>query len=375
MRGGGLRKGARGKVGGWLVGWAVVFAGVGAGRAVQAEPRPRVVILNADGADAVQREATTRLRAELRAAGFEVVEAQGAQEGARTAQEGARAGSAEESDLARAARVFEGVAAVKVARSRGGASVTLWLREREGRGRTRAVSAQGRSAPSVVAVRAVEELQASQLGVEGGARATEVEAGSAPEEEAARRGEVGAEGAAKPRLGTAAVEGGVGLLLGGGVGPAVGPFLRVSLGAELSGRPGEVLAARVTLAGPAFAPDLAGAVGSVSVRQELALVEVVYSLGALGPLVPRVSVGAGAYHLRAVGDPRSPYEATSGEVWAALVGAGAGVGWSLGERLSVVVDAQVLFAQPRPVVALAGERLGAPGRPSVGGFLGLLVVL
>src|SRR6185295_6204149 len=69
------------------------------------------------------------------------------------------------------------------------------------------------------------------------------------------------------------LDAGVGVLAGpGGVGPAVLPVL------GLSSRATADLALRVRAGGPAFAADLDVPVGTVSVRQELASLEVVLRL-------------------------------------------------------------------------------------------------
>ena len=244
------------------------------------------------------------------------------------------------------------------------------------RAAVRTISAEGASAPSVVAVRAAEILEASRIKLER-ARPPADTGAKEPPTGAVTEGAGGApaQKPAGPLHGGIGVEVGAVVLQGGGVGPAVGPFVRVEAGAALPGGSSGALAARVRLVGPTFAPELTGGAGTLDVRQEMAMAEAVYSLEALGPVVPRLSAGVGVYHLHAAGDPAPPYEAASGEVWAALAGAGAGLGLPLGARVAVLLDVQVLFAEPRAVVRLAGEQLGAPGRPSVGGFLGLVVKL
>lgn len=332
-----------------------------AGRAA-AEPssarRGRVVILVAAGQDELLREAATRLGAELGAAGFEVAQL----------DPGAPDPAAPPVDLARAARDRGAVAAVRLDRSGDGVGAALWL-ERDGGAdpATHTIAGQGAAAPSVVAVRTVELLEASRIA------AAETPPRPAPPPGAAAPGAPLA--GRPPLLRGLGVEAGLFVLHGGGVGPAAGPSLRLSLGAPLAGRGEEVVAARITLAGPAFAPELAGAAGALSVRQELGMAEAVFALGATGPVVPLLSAGVGAYHLHAEGDPAPPYVPASGDVWAVIAGAGTGLGFRLGARWTAVLDLQVLFTEPRPVLQLAGERLGAPGRPSFGGFLGVAAAL
>jgi hypothetical protein len=350
----------------------------------------RVVILRAAGDDEVLAEAATRLQAELRAAGFEVVlmdpAALGEPGPARPAGTPAGSGGDLRERMDRAAQGAGAFAAASLSRSAAGATVDLWIVDRVTKKMVvRSVTGAGASAPSVLAVRAVELLQASLL--EASARRSDepipgdVERWIAPPP-------------LPPAPALGLLEGvtmaaGVALLQSAdGIGPAVGPALRVSLGARRGPAPPDrtalspaspgapaSFAGRLTVAGPALAPALAGEAGTVSVRQELALLELVYAFPARGPLVPVLSAGAGAYHLHIAGAPDPPLRAAEGDVWAALAGAGAGVGLRLTERAALLADAQVLFTQPRPVVQLASEMLGTAGRPTFAGFLGLLARL
>jgi hypothetical protein len=329
----------------------------------------RVVVLVGDNADdAVLREAAVRLRAELGAAGFDVVRV------ARTPGVDLRA------DMERAAREAGAFAAATISRSPAGATADLWIADRLTRKTVvRTAEVGGASTPSVLAVRAVELLQASLL------------ESSAPRSPAKGEGSDAAERTlpddvtrwmAPPQPRPGPLEG-LGLEAGAAVllstdrlGPALGPMLRLSLGGsrrELSIPAG--VAARLTFTGPVLGPALGGALGTVSVRQELAVMEAVCTLESDAPVAPVLSAGMGVYHLHASGAPEEPYRSAAGEVWslAAVVGAGAAV--RITERAAVLVDGHALFTEPRPVVALARERLGSAGRPSFAGFLGLLVRL
>jgi hypothetical protein len=136
-----------------------------------------------------------------------------------------------------------------------------------------------------------------------------------------------------------------------------------------------VLAGRLTIAGPTFAPPLEGRAGTISVRQELAALEAVYAPAASAPIVPVFSAGAGAFHLHAVGAPRPPYMSARGDVWAAFLCAGAGFGVRLSDRTAALVALNALFTEPRAVIHLAGEPLGSAGRPTFAVFFGLSVRL
>ncbi|WP_437941106.1 hypothetical protein [Sorangium sp. So ce341] len=356
-------------------------------RAAAAPPAPsqqaaaaasRVVIVEADADDPLVREAATRLRAELGAAGFEVVSVpRGREADARAA-------------LERAAQDEGAFAAAAIFRSRAGATADLWIVDRVTQKTVvRTVEVSGAAAPSVMAVRAVELLQASLLeasllssrappdGAAGGERAAvpeDVQRWMAPV-----RRQAGAEPAAE-RPGMFAgfgVEAGLAALLSaGGIGPALGPALRLSYGAGVGGGALPAgLAARLTFAGPAIGPALEGELGAVSVRQEMALLEAVWAPDTGAAISPVLSAGVGGVHLFIAGDPLPPLRSATGEVWSIAASLGGGAGLRLTDRAALLLDAHAIFAEPRAVVTLGGERLGTAGRPTFAGSLGLLVRL
>ncbi|WP_437562292.1 hypothetical protein [Sorangium sp. So ce542] len=356
-------------------------------RAAAAPPAPsqqaaaaasRVVIVEADADDPLVREAATRLRAELGAAGFEVVRVpRGREADARAA-------------LERAAQDEGAFAAAAIFRSPAGATADLWIVDRVTQKTVvRTVEVSGAAAPSVMAVRAVELLQASLLeasllssraspdGAAGGERAAvpeDVRRWMAPV-----RRRAGADPAAE-RPGMLAgfgVQAGLAALLSaGGIGPALGPALRLSYGASAGGGALPAgLAARLTFAGPAIGPALEGALGAVSVRQEMALLEAVWAPETGAAISPVLSAGVGGAHLFIAGDPLPPLRSATGEVWSIAASLGGGAGLRLTDRAALLLDAHAIFAEPRAVVTLGGERLGTAGRPTFAGFLGLLVRL
>ncbi|WP_437310302.1 hypothetical protein [Sorangium sp. So ce388] len=341
----------------------------------------RVAIVEADADDPLVREAATRLRAELGAAGFEVVSVP-------------RARDADARDvraaLERAARDEGAFAAAALFRSRAGATADLWIVDRVTQKTVvRTVEVAGAAAPSVMAVRAVELLQASLLEANllasrpspGGAAADSV---AVPDDVRRWMAPVRRQAAADPAAERPGMLAGIGVEAGlaalqstGGVGPALGPALRLSYGGGAAG--GGVLpaglAARLTFAGPTLAPALEGALGTVSVRQEMALLEAVWALETGGAVSPVLSAGVGGFHLFISGDPLPPLRSATGEVWSVAAALGAGAGLRVTERAALLLDAHAIFAEPRAVVTLGGERLGSAGRPTIAGFLGLLVRL
>ena len=366
----------------------MLAAALAAGRAA-AQPAPapaapaaaapsRVVFVAAAGDDEILREAATRLRAELRAAGFEVTVADRPAVGPGGAEQPVAADDLRAS-MGRVARDAGAFAAASLSRVGSRAVVDLWIVDRAtGKIMLHRVSGGGASAPSVVAVRAVELLQASLL--EASARRGEAaDGGPAPPGVERRRTPAPhppAPAAPRPGLleGVTVAAGAFVLQSADGVGPALGPALRLSIGPPWPVARG-AFAGRLTLAGPAVAPALSGPLGEVSVRQELAALELVYALPVDGPVVPVFSVGAGAYHLRVSGAPDPPFRSAVGDVWAALASAGAGVGIRLTDRVAALAEVQLLLTEPRPVIQLDGETLGTAGRPTFASFLGILARL
>ncbi|WP_437680947.1 hypothetical protein [Sorangium sp. So ce131] len=381
--------------------WLLLAAALAPARAGAAPPdappaktaaaASRVAIVEVDADDALVREAATRLRAELGAAGFEVVHIPRPPGGDLRAA------------LDRAAEEAGAFAAAAISRSRAGATADLWIVDRVTQKTVvRTVEVAGAAAPSVMAVRAVELLQASLLEAnllaarsppDGAAGAADAGRVDVPDDvarwmEPARR-QAGMAPAA-PRIGMFAgfgVEAGVtALLSAGGIGPALGPALRLSYGAGADGGAGaggsagaggaglpSGLAARLTFAGPALGPALEGELGTVSVRQEMALLEAVWALETEGAVSPVLSAGVGGAHLFISGDPLPPLRSATGEVWSIAAALGAGAGVRVTDRAALLLDVHAIFAQPRAVVTLGGERLGTAGRPTFAGFLGLLV--
>ncbi|WP_434047179.1 MULTISPECIES: hypothetical protein [Sorangium] len=355
-------------------------------RAAAAPPAPpqeaaaaasRVAILEADADDPLVREAATRLKAELGAAGFQVVIVPLAREGDVRAA------------LERAAQDEGAFAAAAIFRSRAGATADLWIVDRVTQKTVvRTVEVSGAAAPSVMAVRAVELLQASLLeanllasrarpggAADGGvAVPDDVQRWMAP----ARRQAAADPAAERPGMfAGVGVEAGIAALQStGGVGPSLGPALRLSYGGPAgSGVLPAGLAARLTFAGPTLGPALEGALGTVSVRQEMALLEAVWAFETGGAVSPVLSAGLGGYHLFISGDPLPPLRSATGEVWSVAAALGGGAGLRLTERAALLLDVHAILAEPRAVVTLGGERLGAAGRPTFAGFLGLLVRL
>jgi hypothetical protein len=323
--------------------------------------RARVALAQPAAPDEIVAEVATRVRAELAAAAFDVVVvplAPGA-----NPREQVEAASLEPRPIAT-------LAIVRIADR---PAVDVWVYDRlTDKTSIKRLDLGRRPDPeimSALAIHAVELLRASLLET----RAAHASAKRSTTRPVPR--EVGdwVERAAYPP--TALFEGntigiaGVVLHSFSGIGPAFAPAVRLAWGAP-SG-----FAGRLSLVGPAFGANLESPKGTASVRQELAMVELVYA-----PthhwISPFGSVGAGAYHLHTNGKPSDPNDrGTTDGVWAALLDAGGGVAARLGSGAAVTLELHAFVTQPSATVGIGDgaddARLGPTGRPSFIASLGL----
>lgn len=298
--------------------------------------RPVVAVTAPDAADPLLRESDTRLAAELRAAGFDVVREAGAR------SDGAIASFA-------LARAPDGAAAVDV-------SVTDRLTHKTSTRRIEAAG-PGELAPATLAIRAVELLRASlvELGAEGQPAQPvppAVETLVAPLREPRTR---------SPIVGPAVVVGAGALFGRDGLAPAALPVLRASV--ALTTR----WALRLTVAAPGLAETISAAAGTATVRQELAAADVVCVLrpNVHARLVPIASLGFGAYHLHVRGSSAGPpFVARDDDAWAALATLGVGLAVRLGGRAAVIGEASAVVTAPGAAVDVGGAVVGHAGRPS-----------
>jgi hypothetical protein len=298
--------------------------------------RPAVAVAPPDARDALLRESETRLGAELRAAGFDVI------------REPDAAGAIASFSLARAPG---GGAAVDV-------SLTDRLTRKTSTRRIEADAATGELAPATLAIRAVELLRASL-----------VELG-APGEPAPERVPVAVERLVaplrderprRPVVGNA-VAIAAGVLVGGeGLAPAAVPVVRASV--AVAARWG----LRITVAAPSIAETVGTSAGSASIRQELAAADVVVALRPREDvrIVPYLAAGAGVFHLHVRGASAGPpFVGRSDDAWAALATAGLGLALRLGARTAIVLDAAAVVTAPGAAVDVGGAIVARAGRPS-----------
>jgi hypothetical protein len=323
-----------------------------------AEPA-RVVLAQPSAPDEVVAEVATRVRAELAAAAFEVVIV--------TLPPGANP-----RDQVEAASLEpRPIATLAIVRLEGRPAVDVWVYDRL----TEKTSVKrldlGKRADaentSALAIHAVELLRASLLETRTRSRAA-ASARVVPREV----GDWVERAVAPPTTllegRTIAVAGAV-LHSFRGVGPAFAPAVRISLGSP------EGLAGRFSFVGPAFGASLEGPKGTAFVRQELAMIEIVYAPSRRW-LSPMISIGAGGYHLYTSGKPSDPRnQPSTDDVWSALVDAGLGLGAKLGAGAALSLEVHAFFTEPAARVGIGDGRddtpIGPTGRPSFIASLGL----
>ena len=335
--------------------FALVVATVDAARAAPA----KVALLREPSPSPLAQKALTRLRAELIAAGFEVTEIDRQGDDAREAAE--------------AEPAVEGVFATVAIVPRSG-SADIWVADRvTGKTVVRRVEARpgpGRDVASVLAVRAVELLQASLLeALEPPPREEARAAAAAPSPEPRAAAPLPVDVSAwmqarrvpsEPRFG---LQAGLGVIHSfDGIGPAFLPVL------GLSYRLAPALIAAVRAGGPAFAADLQAQGGTIAVRQGLAALELAYEFSRSSPTFRPFVVGAvGAYHLDVVGTATPPYQGESDDLFAVMFAAGPGARLRFGERVALLADVRLLILAPQPVVQAAGQTVATMSRPSLFG--------
>jgi hypothetical protein len=334
---------------------AVLAAALAAAPAARAEPRYSVVLLRPAVTDDVTADALARVRGELTAAGFEV---------STLTQE---PGVDVRVQLETAGRELQPIGTFAIVREQpapaGEATAEIWVCDRvAGKSVIQNVRLDGplatgeQSRAAVLAVQAVELLKASLAQYWMAAAA-------------ARRApppSVVAQPAAPPAVATYAtagfgVQAGVGWLDSvGAVSPTWQPLVRVSYG----GARGWTV--RLTLSGlGADARVTAAGVGTASIAQELAALDIVRGFRAGHRIQLVATLGAGGYRARIAGTGIDPYVGRDSDGWSLLTTAGAGVILRLTGHLALSVEAQALVTWPHTAVHLGGAEAGQTGWPAV----------
>jgi len=336
---------------------AIIIAALAPSARADDTRRSRVALVRTSSSDPVLHEATTRVRAELVAAGFEVIDVDQAPGDPR-------------SEVEDAAPETASFATISMNRAANGAFADVWISDHI-TGKTvvrRLEVGSAENATSVLAIRTLELLRASLLEVAANAPPAEKPMAAPNDVMKWIEPALPAPPPAPPPLRGPAL--GLGALaLHGlrGIGLAAGPTAAFSYGLD-------PWFARVTLAGPLLGPDLQAVGGSATVRQELAAL----SIGVASfpdPVGVHAWVGAGAYDLHTDGSASAPYRATSGDVVSFMTTAGVGALARIAPRVGLTLEVTALMLAPQPVVTIAGHDAGSAGLPSLGASLGVLVGL
>ncbi len=332
--------------------------------AAAAEYRHRIVVLEPPTGEDADHELITRLRAELAAAGFEVIVLPaGATQDPRTAVESA-------GRALHPASVLRVVRQVPKAHGNKPPSETeLWLADRLLRKtfvlRLKAEAAGPSGEAARIAVQAVELVKArlAELAV---TRERERDGPPAPPAPPAPRSQRGA----APNLAVA-----VGLLQSVQRGQqALTPVAR--LGVALPERlTGETLAIdlRGSFLGLGQAAHVRRAPGSASLRHTLASVDAVMRFLPKGRAQPFLSLGGGALAVDVAGVAPEPYRTASARTWSGVVTTGAGAWLQPLPGLGLSLEAQLVNAWSKTIVRIRGVEVAEVAAPLLVLSAGLMV--
>jgi hypothetical protein len=224
---------------------------------------------------------------------------------------------------------------------------------------------------SVQAVRAVDLLRASllELVVERSTLPPPAAQAAPPapvqRETSADAGQGACPGCAEPgafgaRSGQVGLEAGAAVLHSfEGIGPSFSPILRTSY------QPASRLALRVSAAGFGTEPSLDAPEGRARIAQQFAMFELLPIFFADRALRPVLSIGVGAYNLRAEGSAGPPYAPTTQSLLGAVFDAGIGGHFSVSRHFGLSIEVHALFTSSYPMVRIAQSDVGRAGRPSI----------
>jgi hypothetical protein len=324
-----------------------------------AQAASRVVLLRAPGDDALMREGTTLLVAELRAVGFEVVHAE------RDPSRDIRA------DISETSSRLQPVATFAILPAPGGAAVELWLEDRiTGKLVIRRIDiGRSHAAAADLALKAVELLRGSLLEITV-ARRADAAAPPPPPSDVARFV------AKAPLIPRAYFNQGPGVAAGAGVmedGP-LDPGYAAAFRLWWGGRRG--LAGRLTVLAPSLAREARALEGVATIRQELVVLEALYAFRPGSRLQPVASAGVGGFHVGAQGrGVSSLFGGANQSGLGAAAAAGGGVAARLGDRVALVLEAGVLLLAPRMRIAIASREAASVGGISLLATLNLAAAL
>jgi len=233
--------------------------------------------------------------------------------------------------------------------------------------RTSIEAPEGTAFAQVLAVRAVELLRASLVELLMRARPQPAASAPPPAKSAIERAaRFAASSLDAPRTSSIGVDAGAAGVFGfGGIGPALLGVLRVRGALSPSWQLRASLAALGTQP-RADAPTRGGASsGGARVDQQIALFEVVARLRPGAGLHPVATLGAGALHVSAEGEPAFGFVARQSSGWSACADAGVGLELRLGAHFDLSFEAHALVTEPRQVIRFLDQDGPAVGEPSL----------
>jgi hypothetical protein len=330
--------------------------------------RSRVAVVRPPADDDLSSLVTTRILAELSAAGFDVVEIDA---------------PPDTSSRAVVEAPSKAVATFAVERVGNRPAVDVWLADQiTGKTTVRRLDLQiGASdrAVAILAIRAVELLRASLLEIvvppkaEGG----QPSEGVPPDVDVFVR-----KTSAPPRTMPRGLFEGVGIEMGAGmnaafsaIGPSAGLALRGSWGRR---RLHHGFAARMTLAAFELGPTLRAPGGTATFGQELAMIEGVFFAPAFGhpsaggPVSAFISVGLGVSRFHVKGSAEAPNRPASADLWSPTATLGGGVGVRIAPGTALVLSVHGALMMRRANIDIAGQTAAKTLPASSGATLGLL---
>jgi hypothetical protein len=316
----------------------------------------RVALVRQAGADPTTTEAIHRIRGELVAEGFDVLDVDSPPDGDAEPVGGnaeAQTGTLATIDLS----VDSGTHVAEL-------RVVDHLTSKVVIRRTRVEDSQATHAAEVLAVRAVELLRASLLELLLEDERPAPNPAIADVRQASRWAAQGLPTASESGWG---VEVGACVLADfGGVPPAVLGLARVRR--ALVGP----LTVRVTIAGLGTQSRVDAAAGTAFVTQDVGLVELVVVPWRAAVVRPMASLGAGTFYASVDGRANPPYAGRQSARWASAFDAGLGAEAKIGRRFALSVEGHALLVQPFPVVEVLGVDVARGGQPDILASLSLV---
>lgn len=243
--------------------------------------------------------------------------------------------------------------------------------------RSLTVSDEAAADPKVMAIRAVELVNAMLLQVYTAAaenaaalrRAAIADAEYPGQHRLGDRDQVGISGSLPDQEGRWSIGAGGSFLKGsGGLSEAFGFAIRVSRSITRH------VGVSALLTEAPSRTDTATIDGSLALNQQLGALEVTIRSFRIGRLIPHLAFGGGVYHANASWSGTPPVHAAGGgprALWAVLLSGGGGFTLALGGEMSLFLEARAVLASPNPVLYTNDGRQLKTADPSLLLSLGL----